>query len=390
MAALPTDQLGMKKRIYLDYAATTPMLPQVWHAMQDIHDKAYGNPSSIHAEGRLSRTVIEEARKVVAHHIGASLGEVFFTSCGTECNNMIIRSCVRDLGVRTILTSPIEHPSVLETCHYVREQYGVEVTLLPLTAFGLVDMQALEDALSRNSDKKVLVSLMHVNNEIGCMHDLNAVGQLCRTYGALFHSDTVQSVGFHHFNMEALPVDFIVGSSHKFYGPKGVGFVFIKSGTGLRPLLFGGSQERNMRSGTENILGIHGLAQAIQLADDNLESRMDHVSHLFTTMKASLQHTMPEITFNGGPEGAQSPKILSVNFPPGPRTDMLLLHLDIEGISASGGSACSSGAETPSPVLKYLPIVREGRTVRFSFASMTTGEELLHVTEVLHRLLYST
>jgi cysteine desulfurase len=365
----------MSGRIYFDHAATTPLDPEVWQAMADIQASAYGNPSSIHAEGRLSRTVIEEARKMVARHLGASLGEIYFTSCGTESNNMVLLGAVRDLGIRRILSSPVEHPCVLLMLDYLRQNHGTEVELLPLNACGQVREEALARAMSAPDAPPTLVSLMHVNNELGVMHDLERIGGLCHAHGALFHSDTVQSLGFHAFDLESLPVDFISGSAHKFYGPKGCGLVYIRSGLAFRPLLHGGSQERNMRAGTENILGIHGLATALDRAGSRLPERLAHLQGIRQHLRARLLANIPGLSVNEAPEGEQSPKILSVNFPPGPRTEMLLMHLDIVGVSASGGSACSSGVETASHVLSHLDITQDTRTVRFSFSPWNSLEE---------------
>jgi cysteine desulfurase len=376
----------MKPRVYLDYAATTPMLPEVRQAMGDISEKAFGNPSSTHAEGRMARTVIEEARRTVAQHLGASLGEIFFTSCGTETNNMILRSCVRDLGVDTIITSPVEHPCVLNTCAYLHRHYGTRIVFVPVRRTGQVDMDALRETLSSLESGRGLVSLMHVNNEIGSVHDLMAIGALCREHGAYFHSDTVQSIGFHRFDLPTLPIDFIAGSAHKFYGPKGIGFVYIRSGLHIQPLLYGGSQERNMRAGTENLPGIHGLARALQEADATLALRMEQLNRLHQHMRDMLLEIVPGVTFNEAEVGHQSTKILSANFPAGPRTEMLLLHLDIEGISASGGSACSSGAEAPSHVLEHVAPDETGKTIRFSFAPCTTLDDLNYVGYVLKKL----
>ena len=379
----------MSKRIYLDYAATTPIAESVWEAMSSIRSQAYGNPSSVHSEGRIARTIIEEARKSVARHIGASLTEVFFTSCGTESNNMILIGAVRDLGVTRILTSPTEHHCILHTCEFLSTHYDVQVEYLPVNQFGQIESSALSSSLEADKNQKILVSLMHVNNETGVMQDLVELGAICRENGALFHSDTVQSVGFEKIDLNVMPLDFMVGSAHKLYGPKGAGFVYIRSDHQLKPILFGGGQERNMRSGTENILGIHGLKAAIDLSDDTLEDRIEYLNQIRSYFRNALTVVSNEITFNGPELSGYSPKILSVNFPPGPRSDLLLMHLDINGISASGGSACSSGVETPSHVLSHLNIPANYRTVRFSFSTSTTKEEIDRVVEVLISLYKS-
>jgi cysteine desulfurase len=379
----------MSKRIYLDYAATTPIAESVWEAMSSIRSQAYGNPSSVHSEGRIARTIIEEARKSVARHIGASLTEVFFTSCGTESNNMILIGAVRDLGVTRILTSPTEHHCILHTCEFLSTHHDVQVEYLPVNQFGQIESSALSSSLEADKNQKTLVSLMHVNNETGVVQDLVELGAICRKNGALFHSDTVQSVGFEKIDLNVMPLDFMVGSAHKLYGPKGAGFVYIRSDHQLKPMLFGGGQERNMRSGTENILGIHGLKAAIDLSDETLEGRIEYLNQIRSYFRNALRVVSNEITFNGPELSGYSPKILSVNFPPGPRSDLLLMHLDINGISASGGSACSSGVETPSHVLSHLNIPANYRTVRFSFSTSTTKEEIDRVIEVLISLYKS-
>lgn len=376
------------RRIYFDHAATTPLHPRVWEAMAAIHESAFGNPSSIHAEGRLTRTIIEEARRQVARALQASLGEIFFTSCGTESNNMILRGAVRDLGIRRIISSPVEHHCILHTLAYLDRHHGTQVELLPVNPQGLVETDQLEAALSRPDAPPTLVSLMHVNNETGAMHDLEAIGSVCRWHGALFHSDTVQSVGFQSLDLSTLPVDFIAGSAHKFYGPKGCGFVYIRSDYALKPLLLGGSQERNMRAGTENILGIHGMASALSLASEEGQGRLTHLTALRDTLRAGLQEALPGITINGEGASGVSPKILSVNIPAGDRREMLLMLLDIAGISASGGSACSSGVEAASHVLAHLPIDEDTRTIRFSFSPWNTQEEAQKVIQVLRETLH--
>lgn len=374
-----------RPRIYLDYAATTPIDPEVWQSMSEHALRLSGNPSSIHAEGRAARTAIEEARKSVAKMLHTSLNEVFFTSCGTESNNTILLGAVRDLKVTRIISSPIEHHCILHALEYLKTQYPVEIVYLPVTTTGQPDLDRLEMLLADRPGPGTLVSLMQVNNEIGSMIDLNVVGDLVHQYGALFHSDTVQAIGFVDHDLTQLPVDFLSGSAHKFYGPKGVGFMYIRNDYTIRPLLYGGSQERNMRSGTENILGILGMARAMELAMANLDDRQNHMQEMKSRLASGLLEYVPGLTINGHPS-ATSPKILSVNIPAGPRTDLLLMNLDIAGISASGGSACSSGVESASHVLAHLPITSTDKTVRFSFSHLTTRDEIDQVIEKVTRL----
>ena len=375
------------QRIYFDHAATTPTDPRVWHAVQEIQPKAWGNPSSIHADGRYTRTIIEDARRTVAEYLKASLGEVFFTSGGTESHNQVLYHAYRDLGIRRIISSPVEHPCILQPLHVLAGQYtDLTISYLGVNSFGQPDLTELEALLSESS-VPTLVSLMHVNNEVGVITDIQQVGDLCRQYGALFHCDTVQGIGFESYNLQELPVDFLAGSAHKFYGLKGAGFLYVRDDHQIQPLLRGGSQERNMRAGTENILGIHALAKALQLAQAESESRRAALQAIHDQLRTGLASLQAGLTFNGEAPNSHSPKILSVNFPAGPRSEMLLLHLDIAGISASGGSACSSGVESASPVLQHLQIPEDQKTVRFSFSPWNTEEEVTRVLEVVQELL---
>ncbi len=361
-------------RIFFDNASTTPLDPQVIEAITAAMHELYGNPSSIHAEGRKARAAIEQARKTVAQLLGASIGEIFFTSGGTESSNMVLKNAVRDLGVRRIISSRIEHHCVLHSVEAL-EKYGkVHVDWVQLDTKGRVDMAHLE-ALLQSGSEKTLVSLMHSNNEIGTMIDLNAVGSLCRQYGALFHSDTVQTIGYYRFNLSEMPVDFITGSAHKFYGPKGTGFVYINGDHMLRPYIDGGGQERNMRGGTENTPGIIGLAKAMELAYQHLDERRAHIENLRNTLRARIEAEFPSAMLYGDPDVGHY-KLLNVGFPPSPKTELLLLNLDIAGISVSGGSACTSGADAGSHVVDALGGEPGWKAVRFSFSHTNTMEEV--------------
>ncbi len=373
----------MAIRIYLDYAASTPLHPEVGAVMHDVALNIGGNPSSIHAEGRLARTAIEEARKTICKTLKASLSELFFTSCGTESNNTILIGAVRDLGVKKIISSPLEHHCILYALDYLTKHYAVDVVYLPVNTYGQPDLDALTEELARSEGTKTLVSLMQVNNEIGTTIDIQTYGQVCHDHGALFHSDTVQAIGFASYDLQSMPVDFMSGSAHKFYGPKGVGFMYIRNDHVIQPMLYGGSQERNMRSGTENISGIVGMAKAMELAYSNLAVKTDHMMAIRQQLLDGLSQHIPGITVNGNLTGNYSPKILSVNFPEGPRTELLLMNLDISGVSASGGSACSSGVESASHVLSHLPIQEGAKTVRFSFSPLTTPEEIDSVINIM-------
>jgi cysteine desulfurase len=373
-------------RVYLDNAATTPLESEVIDAMTDALRFDFGNPSSIHAEGRRARASIENARKIVARHLGASVGEIYFTSCGTESNNMAIKCAVRDLGVRRIISSHIEHHCVLHSLQSIREHGGVEVDFVELDALSRVNFDHLENLLRAGADRKTMVSLMHANNEIGTLLDLERTSQLCRAHGVLFHTDTVQTVGYYPFDLSKLKLAFMSGSAHKFHGPKGVGFIYISNDNLIHPLLDGGSQERNMRAGTENIAGIVGLAKALDLAYQNLDSRRQKMQDLRDYFAKALMTEIPGIRFLGAPLPDGHYKVLSVSFPPKLKYDLLVMNLDIAGISASGGSACSSGAEVGSHVLLGIRADPDRPTVRFSFSHRNTPAELDLVINVLKTL----
>ncbi len=379
-------------RVYFDNAATTPLDPRVIESMTEVMQTVYGNPSSIHAEGRKAKTLVEQARRHVAQILGASIGEIFFTSGGTESNNMIMTGCVRDLGVTRIITSPIEHHCVLHVAQHLASD--IQVDFVKIHPDGQPDMEDLARLLSAtdvpvgvdHSAGKTLVSLMHGNNEIGTMIDLTSVGSLCNEHNALFHSDTVQSVGKYPMALEETPVDFITGSAHKFFGPKGVGFAYISADAQIKPYLLGGAQERNMRAGTENVSGIVGLSTALKLISAEAEERKEHTQGLKSAMYAGLKEILPSIELNGSETNSLS-HILSCNFPPSPEAELLILNLDIAGISASGGSACSSGVEAGSHVLNALYPDSEKRTVRFSFSHLNTMEEVELVLEKVRDVL---
>ena len=374
------------QRVYFDNAATTPISEEVINAMLPILRGQYGNPSSIHAEGRSVRAAVESARKAVAQSIGAGTGEIFFTSGGTESNNMAIKCAVRDLEVQRIISSPTEHhcgTHAIETM----EKSGVEVVWLPVDAVGRPDYQALETALANSGGQKTLVSLMHANNEIGTMIDLAKVSGLCRQYGALFHSDTVQTIGHFPINVQETPINFLSGAAHKFHGPKGVGFIYISPESPIKPFIDGGAQERNMRGGTENVYGIVGLAKALELANIELDTRVAHISDIRQYLKERLLEEFDDIRFNGDCDGDSLYTVLNVAFPPNPKNEMLLLSLDIAGISCSGGSACSSGSEKGSHVLEAIRADPARKSIRFSFSHYNTRKEADFVVEKLKTIL---
>lgn len=374
-------------RVYFDNAATTAISEEVIEAMLPALRNLYGNPSSIHAEGRTARAALESARKTVAQYIGAGTGEIFFTSGGTESNNMAIKCAVRDLGVQRIISSPTEHhcgTHAIETVHKIK---GVEVVWLPVDSMGRISYDALESALADASGKKTLVSLMHANNEIGTMIDLGRVSEMCRQYGALFHSDTVQTIGHFPVDVQKTPVNFLSGAAHKFHGPKGVGFIYINPETPIKPFIDGGAQERNMRGGTENVYGIIGMAKALELAYTEMEERIQHIQDIRDYLKDRLLQEFEDIQFNGDLEGESLYTVLNVAFPPSPKNEMLLLSMDIAGISCSGGSACSSGSEKGSHVLEAIHADPARKSIRFSFSHYNTREEVDFVIEKLKSIV---
>ncbi|MCE3006782.1 MAG: cysteine desulfurase [Bacteroidetes bacterium] len=372
-------------RVYLDNAATTPLLPEVLDAMMPYLTDVHGNPSSVHGHGREVRTAIEQARKTIAQAMGCSPAEIVFTSGGTEANNMAIKGAVRGLGVQRIITAPTEHHAVLHAAEHCAHYLGTEVVYLQPNAAGEADLATLAQLLA--GGKKTLVSLMHGNNEIGVLNDLHAIGQLCRQHGALFHTDAVQTVGHLPLNTGQLPVDYLSASAHKFNGPKGVGFLYRNADApALPPLIDGGSQERNQRAGTENVPAIIGMAKALELSQANMTRHMAHIQALKNHMIQGLRARIPGVAFNGVIEPTQSlPTVLSVAFPGDDSESMLLMNLDIYQISASGGSACTSGSVHPSHVLHALghSPARMANTVRFSFGPQTTLQEIDYTLDKL-------
>lgn len=374
------------KRIYFDNAATTAIAPEVIDLMSELMRTHYGNPSSIHKEGRESRTVIEKARKTIANLIGASIGEIFFTSGGTESNNMVLRCSVRDLGVKRIITSPIEHHCILHTVEAMEREGQVTVDHVQVDKRGRVDLMHLEALLGKN-EEKTLVTLMHCNNEIGTLMDLERVAEICEAHNVLFHSDTVQTMGYFPIDVSKTRMNFLSGAAHKFHGPKGVGFIYINGDNIIQPLINGGAQERNMRAGTENLYGIAGMAKALQMSYDELEYKREHISNIRSHFKTRLQEQFEDIQFNGDHDGYFHYKTLSVSFPKSPKSELLLLNLDMLGVTASGGSACSSGVEKGSHVLEGIQAEASRKSIRFSFSKYNTIEEVDRVIEKLKTIV---
>lgn len=373
-------------KVYLDNAATTPMDKEVIEAMLPIMQENFGNPSSVHSLGRSTRSIIEKARKQIAKYINAVPAEIFFTAGGTESDNMVLRSAVHDLKVTHIITSAIEHHAIIDTAELISKNNAITLNLVNIDKKGYVDLVHLEKLLSENKNKKTLVSLMHANNEIGNLLPLKKVADLCKQYGAYFHSDTVQTIGHYQIDVRALNIDFITCSAHKFHGPKGTGFLFINSNLQLKPIITGGAQERNMRAGTENIAGIVGLAKAMEIAHNEMTNHEKHIKDLKHYMIAELKKALPEIEFNGDPLGESLYTVLNVLFPHSDMDEMLIYNLDIEGICASGGSACSSGSAVGSHVLSHLGIDMEKPSLRFSFSKYNTKEEIDYTIKVIKEL----
>ena len=373
-------------KVYLDNAATTPLDEKVLAEILPVLKGTYGNPSSIHTEGRKARSLIEISRKKVAEILNTSPSEIFFTSGGTEADNMAIWQSVKDLGVKKIITSPIEHHAVLHTIEMLDNRGEIAVEYVQLLEDGHVDLNHLETLLVQ-SEVTTLVSLMHANNEIGNLLDIKKVGELCREHRAYFHSDTVQTVGHYNIDLQDLKVDFITGSAHKFHGPKGVGFLYINNRLKISPLIYGGAQERNMRGGTENIYGIVGLAKALEIATTHMEEHKNYISGLKDYMIDQLRKVIPEVNFNGAYDKQSLYTVLSVCLPESEKGEMLLFSLDIAGISASAGSACSSGTDIGSHVLRAIKTDMKRPSIRFSFSKYNTKTEIDYCVEKLREVI---
>jgi cysteine desulfurase len=363
-------------RAYLDNAATTPVAPEVVDVMSNFLKTEFGNPSSTHSFGRKVKTQIETARRTIAKHLNCEPGEIYFTSGGTEADNLAMNIAVRDMGCKRIITSTIEHSAIVKTAEKLQAEGKVSVHWVALNADGSIDLNDLKNTLS--DGVKTYVTLMHGNNEIANLLPLQEVAEICVEHDALFHSDTVQTMGHFRFNLKETPIHFLNAAAHKYHGPKGVGFIFIRKNIPGFADITGGGQERGMRGGTENTGGIMGMAKAMDLSFSEVEEHREHVSGLKQYMIAELKKRIPGIVFNGQSERIDSLyTVLSTTFPPTKNNDMFLFLLDLEGIAASGGSACSSGATKGSHVLDGIGALREGQpAVRFSFSRYTTKEEI--------------
>lgn len=374
------------KSVYFDSAATTQLRDEVIDRMTTVMREAYGNASSTHGFGRSAKAIVEQARKSIAKYLNVSASEIVFTSGGTEADNLAIRSAVRDLGVKKIITSRIEHHAVLHTVEQMEKEYGVSVKYVDLDQDGHVDYNHLNELLQ--SPKKKLVSLMHVNNEIGNLLDIERVGKMCKAADALFHSDTVQSIGHYEMDLQKVYIDFMAVSAHKFHGPKGVGFAFIRKNSGLKPLIFGGEQERGYRAGTEAIHNIAGLEEALKLSYDNLEEERSYIKDLKNYFINRLKEEFPTVTFNGASDNLKKSTytLLNVCLPIKPeKAPILLFQLDLKGIACSKGSACQSGAAKGSHVLSQILCYEDMQkpSLRFSFCKYNTKDEVDYVIDVL-------
>jgi cysteine desulfurase len=375
-------------RVYLDNAATTPLDKEVLKTIYEVMEDHYGNPSSIHAHGREVRTLIEKARKSVASLLHASPSEFFFTSGGTEADNMAIRCGIIDHGIKHAITSAIEHHAVLHTLQALESSGLIKLSYVKTDEKGTIDYQHLEEIL--NNNERSFVSLMHANNELGTLTDIEKVGELCEKYNAIFHCDTVQTMGHYPHDLSKLKVHFLVCAAHKLHGPKGVGFLYIHHNIKINPMIFGGSQERNMRGGTENVYGIAGLAKALEIAYAEMDEHHEYIQGLKSYMMQELVKNIPGIEFNGETDPEKSLyTVLNVSFPEMEMAEMLLFSLDISGISASGGSACSSGTNIGSHVLNGIQANPNRPAVRFSFSKFNTREEIDYVVLKLKELCHA-
>jgi cysteine desulfurase len=344
----------------------------------------FGNPSSTHGYGRKTRAAIEGARKSVAKSLNVSPSEIFFTSGGTEADNQAIRCSIHDLGIKHAITTCVEHHAVLHTLEALAEVGAIKLSLVNLTPDGHVDLKHLEQLLSEN--ERSFVSLMHANNEIGNLLPLKEVGDICEKYDAIFHSDTVQTMGHYHLDLQQIKVHFVTCAAHKFHGPKGVGFLYVNGKVKINPLIYGGSQERNMRGGTENLYGIIGLAKALEIANRDMEEHQKHIMGLKQYMVQQLKEAVPGVEFNGSCLENCLYTVLSVRFPKTDHAEMLLFNLDIAGIAASGGSACTSGSNQGSHVLRGIGSDVTRPSVRFSFCKYNTKDEIDYTVSKLKEL----
>ena len=376
----------MSKRVFLDNAATTPMAPEIIEMMSEMMKTHFANPSSTHSYGRESKIVVEAARKKIAELLNTSPGSIFFTSGGTEADNMAIKCAIDDHKITHAITSKLSHHAVLYPLEDLAEEGKIKLSYIDIDENGVVSLSHLKDLLANNP--RTFVSIMHANNEIGTIQDIKAIGDICKEYNAIFHSDTVQTIAHFPFNMQELNVDFMAASAHKFHGPKGVGFVYISENIQIKPMLRGGGQERNMRAGTENIYGIAALALAMEIAYAKLEEEVDYIKGIKKYMIEKLQTELDDVQFYGKCTDLDNSlyTVLSCHFPETDIAEMLLFNLDILGVACSGGSACASGGSKGSHVLSALMPDSKRPGIRFSFSKYTTKSDIDFAVEKLKEL----
>ena len=366
--------------VYFDNAATTPLRKEVIKTISRVMEECFGNPSSTHSFGRTAKTYIETARKGIASLLNALPQEIIFTSGGTESDNMILSCAVKDLNVKTIISSPIEHHAVIHALDALKKNQKINVRYLKLDAQGNIDLNDLEESLKIDNSKK-LVSLMHVNNEIGNILNLHEVGNLCHNNNALFHTDAVQGVGHYLFDLKNLPVDFLSSASHKYHGPKGIGFSFVRKNSGLEPFIYGGAQERGLRAGTESVHNIVGMHEALEISHKKLDVEKKQILFLKNHFKKGLIEIFPNVHFNGNSSenNLSTYTLLNVALPIDEKKASLLdFHLDLKGIACSKGSACQSGSSQGSHVLNHIQNqkIKKMSSLRFSFSSFNNIDEL--------------
>jgi len=374
------------KKVFFDNAATTPMAPEVIDVMTDIMKNHYGNPSSQHSFGRATRSIIETSRKKIANFLNTSPGNIFFTSGGTEADNMAIKCGIKDHNITHAITSKLSHHAVLHPLEELEKSGVIKLSYVEVNEKGQVSLSKLKELLE--SHPRTFVSILHANNEIGTIQNITAIGDICKEHNAIFHSDTVQTMAHYRYDLQKIKVDFIAASAHKFHGPKGIGFVYISDNIKISPLLSGGSQERNMRAGTENLIGIAAISHAMEMAYEKMEEETEYIKAIKSHMIAKLKKHIPQVKFNGMCDDIDNSlyTVLSCSFPETPMAEMLLFNLDIKGIACSGGSACTSGSNKGSHVIQEINPNSKRPSVRFSFSKYNTKEEVDYVVDVLKGL----
>ncbi len=370
-------------RVYFDNAATTPVDPKVFETMIPYLTEIYGNPSSTHSHGRIAKSALEKGRKKLADMLNASPSEIFFTSGGTEADNTALCCTIRSKNIKHVISSPLEHHAVLHTLENEQKMGSVKLSLVKVHSDGNIDLEHLQNLVEKNPGS--LLSFMHANNEIGNISPIKKIAELAHEYDCIFHTDTVQTMGHYKHDVKALGIDFLVGSAHKFHGPKGVGFLYVSNKLKISPFIQGGAQERNMRGGTENIAGIIGMIKALEISYEHLEDHHSHIQGLKSRMIHKLKENIPDIAFNGNPEDQANSlyTVLNVCLPESDENDMLLFNLDLAGISCSAGSACSSGSNLGSHVLTAIGANPNRGAIRFSFSKFNTSEEVDYAVEKL-------